>query len=134
MLLGWMSIVGSHYISLVYDLMDTCNLYIRLFGPQLYTSYILGRLFYTSPVSIIYIGFQVSKTHFTSHNQPTRKNSSIKNWDFQYKLFNDPLFSSFLFIFCFLFYYPISQSICFKHQTINDTWHQTLNLAMRASL
>ena len=75
-----MSIVGSHYISLVYDLMDACNLNIRLFwSPVVYFLNTWVTLLYFPSFHYIYIGFQVSKTHFTSHNQPTRKNSSIKN-------------------------------------------------------
>ena len=37
----WMSLIGSHSIFSVYDLMDACNLF-DYFGPLLYTSCILG--------------------------------------------------------------------------------------------
>ena len=37
----WMSLIGSHSIFSVYDLMDACNLF-DYFGPLLYTSFILG--------------------------------------------------------------------------------------------
>ena len=38
-----MSLIGSHSIFSVYDLMDACNLF-DYFGPLLYTSFILGWL------------------------------------------------------------------------------------------
>ena len=56
MLSGWMSIVGSHYISLVYDLMDACNLNIRLFwSPVVYFLNTLVTLLYFPSFHYIYI-------------------------------------------------------------------------------